>query len=146
MSQSLSPPASFPPVFRSSASIRFNNSGNLLNNAVLLSQVLLSNAGEPEMTFPGSISSRRRLCGHDHAVANREVSGSADLSRENHIAADLRAAGKTDLGAQQRILADHARVTNLNQVIDLGAAPTLASLQWSRDRWWSSRRTPRRLR
>src|SRR5947207_10361070 len=63
------------------------------------------------------------LRGCDHAVADFEVAGDADLAGENDAAPDPGAACQADLGAQQRVFANVGGVSNLHQIIDLGATP-----------------------
>ncbi len=62
------------------------------------------------------------LRGDDHAIADIAVPGNANLAGENDVLADHGRSGQSHLRAQQRVLADRRAMSDLHQVVDLGAA------------------------
>ena len=55
-------------------------------------------------------------------VANHKVACDANLARQNATVPNSRGTGEPDLSAEQRVFADFACMTDLDEVIDLGAA------------------------
>jgi hypothetical protein len=67
------------------------------------------------------------LRGGDDTVADRQMPGGSNLAAENHLISYVRAAGQACLSAKQSVLSDGRAMTDLNEVIDLRAAPDCRS-------------------
>ncbi len=58
----------------------------------------------------------------DGTVSDFDVAGNADLSGENDFVTYIGSSGEADLRADESVFADRAGVSDVDEVVDLGAA------------------------
>ena len=61
------------------------------------------------------------------AISYLDVARDAYLSRENHVIADICGSGQSDLRAQERVFSNGAGVSDVDEVVDLGAAGNVST-------------------
>src|SRR5208283_5924296 len=94
-----------------------------VSGAALQPQPVIDGRSAADHGSGGNVVRDAALGDGDGSVSDLDVAGDAYLSGENHVVAYIRRSGQADLRDEQRVVAYGATVADLDQVVDLRAAP-----------------------